>query len=226
MELQWFFRAMLRRWYLVAIPVLAVGAYVAYDYLNQPTAATGYRTVIRFTAAQTENAAEQPGGSVYENLWLPSEYTVRLLTDWIPTSSFRRAVAERAAEQGIVFAPEALPTRSDHDRSVGQLFIDYWGDADELATITDIALDVLNEENAVLPPFADEPAQVTVLDDVQVFPVAPPIVDTAEPVIRLALAMIAGVGLAALAEYLDPTLRTRDEVERAGLDVIVSLPRE
>jgi hypothetical protein len=225
MELQWFFRAMVRRWYLVLIPVLGVGAYVAYDYLNQPAGTVGYRTVVRFTAAQPENA-EQPGGSVYENLWLPSEYTVRLLTDWIPTSSFRRAVAERAAEQGIEFPPDALPTRADHDRSVGQLFIDYWRDADELATITEIALDVLNEENGVLPPFADGPAQVTVLDDVNIAPVAPPIVDTAEPLVRLALAVIAGVGLAALAEYLDPTLRTRDEVERTGIDVIASLPRE
>jgi capsular polysaccharide biosynthesis protein len=46
------------------------------------------------------------------------------------------------------------------------------------------------------------------------------------PLIRVGLGLLAGLGLAFLAHYLDPTLRRRDEVETLGLSVLASLPRD
>ena len=52
MELRWFFRALGRYWYLVAIPVVVVGGLVGYRVLTAPpTAGGGYTTVVRFSAA-------------------------------------------------------------------------------------------------------------------------------------------------------------------------------
>jgi capsular polysaccharide biosynthesis protein len=36
----------------------------------------------------------------------------------------------------------------------------------------------------------------------------------------------AGVGLAVLAEYLDMTIRSREEIEELGLHVLAEIPRE
>jgi len=43
--------------------------------------------------------------------------------------------------------------------------------------------------------------------------------------LRLGLGLLAGIGLAFLAEYLDPTLRQREQVEALGLPIIASIPR-
>jgi capsular polysaccharide biosynthesis protein len=43
--------------------------------------------------------------------------------------------------------------------------------------------------------------------------------------LRLALAAGAGIGLAFLVDYLDPTIRSRKELERMGLSVLVEIPK-
>jgi capsular polysaccharide biosynthesis protein len=225
-EIRWFFRTLLRRWYLVLIPVVVVGGYVFYTLLTTPPAqSSGFTTVIRFSAAQSIDALPDREGD-FQDVWLSSELTVKALTSWAQTTSFKSEVAARAAESGVTFEPNALATAADHERSVGQLFIS-WNNASELEIIAAAALDVLREDSQTyFPQFGDQPAQVTVLDDIRVNPNPPPIVDRFEPLVQVALAVLVGVGLAFLAEYMDPTVRYRDELERSGFEVIASIPRE
>ena len=42
----------------------------------------------------------------------------------------------------------------------------------------------------------------------------------------VAIALAAGFGLAMLAEYLDPTLRERREIEAIGLPVLGEIPKK
>jgi capsular polysaccharide biosynthesis protein len=108
---------------------------------------------------------------------------------------------------------------------VGQLFVS-WHDADELAVIVDAAIEVLTTRSQdYFPQLNGLPAQVRILDDPRITPVPPPLVDRFAPYIRLGLALLVGIGLAFLADYLDPTLRNREEVEALGLLVIASIPR-
>ncbi|MEL6150922.1 MAG: hypothetical protein AAFR56_14945 [Chloroflexota bacterium] len=225
-ELKWFVRALLRRWLVLLVPIVIVTGLVAYDLVTSPPAvSSGFTTVIRYSAAQSPDAIPNRDGD-YQDVWLSSELTVRALTEWILTTSFKREVSIRASEQGVEFAPEALPTAADHVRSVGQMFIS-WPDADELEIIAQAALDVLREDSQTyFPQFGDEPAQVTVLDDIRITPAPPPIVDRFEAVVRVGLGMLVGLALAVLAEWFDPTLRTRDEIEQTGIVVLASVPRE
>lgn len=226
MELQWFFRALIRQWYLVLAPIVIVGGYVAYEFVSTPQAAPGgFTTVIRFSIAPSTDALPQRDGD-FQDVWLSSELAVLNVNEWIRSTSFKREVAERAAERGVAFEPEALPTAADEVRSVGQLFLS-WGNADELVIIAEAALDAIREESHLyFGQFGDEPAQVTVLDDIRVVPQPTPIVDIFEPLVRVGLAVIVGIGFAALAEYLDPTLRTKNDIERYGIEVLVSIPRD
>jgi capsular polysaccharide biosynthesis protein len=43
--------------------------------------------------------------------------------------------------------------------------------------------------------------------------------------LRLILAIGAGVGLAFLVDYVDPTVRTRRELEAMGLEVLAEIPK-
>jgi len=226
LELKRLLRAFIRRWYLILIPLVIVSAYIAYTIATTPPAvSTGYTTVVRFSAAQAFDAIPNRDGD-YQDIWLSSELTVNTLTEWILTSSFKREVAARAAQQGVEIDPAALQTASDQERSVGQMFLS-WPDAEELDVIAQAALAVLREDSQrYFSQFGDEPAQVTVLDDIVIVPAPPPIVDRLEPLVQLGLAVIVGLGLATLAEYTDPTLRNLDDIKQTGLQVLVSVPRD
>jgi len=44
--------------------------------------------------------------------------------------------------------------------------------------------------------------------------------------LRVGLALVAGIGLALLAEYLDPTVRDREEIERMGFSILGEIPKK
>ncbi len=226
MDVKWFFLALWRRWWLVLLPPLIVGGVVAYQWLTAPPATqTVYTTVVRFSASQAPDALPNREGD-FQDVWLSSELAVKALTSWVQTGSFREQVAARVQARGLDTDLSGLSVAADHERSVGQLFLS-WPDADELETIASAALAALQEDSQIyFPQFGREPAQVTILDDVTVTAAPPAIVDRAEPLVQVTLAVLVGLGLAILAEYTDPTLRTQDEVRRAGLEVLVSVPRE
>jgi capsular polysaccharide biosynthesis protein len=126
---------------------------------------------------------------------------------------------------GVEINPAALGIAADNERSIGQVFLSY-PDAAALETITDATTEVLTTRNqAYFPQLGQAPADVVVLDEPVIAPQPPPLPDRFGPIIQLGLALLAGLGLAFLVEYLDPTLRHRDEVESLGLRVISSVPR-
>lgn len=221
MELMLIIQVLLRRWWLVVIPVVIVLAVVVPDLLRGG-AAGGYSVAIRYSAAQALEAIPGRDGD-YQDVWLASELTVNALTDWVRSTSFIDEIVQRA---NASFDRAQLGVAADNRRSVGQLFLSY-PDAAALETIAQTALTVLQTRaQAYFPQLGGQPAQVTVLDPVQVTPAPPPAADRLAPVIRLGLALLAGVGLAFLAEYLDPFVRRREQVEALDLPVIASIPRE
>lgn len=218
-------RVLLRRWWLVLIPVVVAAVFVVPDYLkNRSAASGGFTTTIHYTAAQVLDVPGRDGD--YQDIWLASELTVNALTDWVRTSTFTSEVAQKAAEHGLTFDPGALGVAADNERSVGQLTLG-WSDQEQLKIIAQSAIEVLQSRTQVyFPQLGDQNAQVRVLDTPNIAPAPPPIVDRFAPVIRMGLALLAGIGLAFLVEYLDPTLRRRDELEALGLPVVATIPKQ
>lgn len=79
---------------------------------------------------------------------------------------------------------------------------------------------------AYFPQLDANQVQVTILDTPRISPQPVSILDRLAPFVRIGLGLMAGIGLAFLAEYLDPTLRRRDEVEALGLRVVGAIPRK
>jgi capsular polysaccharide biosynthesis protein len=226
MELRTLWKIFLRRWWLVAIPAAAALAYALVGYLTAP-AAGGFATAIRFTAATPPG--DEAGG--YEDSeyypWLTSEYVVNALTDWVRTSSFAQEVSASLAARGVDIAAGAIQPaiNADNERSVMVLYLS-WPDAAQLASIAEAASDVLEQRSsAFFPQFGEGGVTVVRLDEPAVGPVPPPLSVRLDPLVRLGLGIAAGIGLAALVEYLDPTVRTRAEVEAMGLAVLAEVPR-
>jgi capsular polysaccharide biosynthesis protein len=66
--------------------------------------------------------------------------------------------------------------------------------------------------------------EVKPLDTPVISAVPPPLTARLNPLIRFGLGLVAGVALAFLVEYLDPTVRTRADVQALGIAILAEVP--
>lgn len=225
MELRRYWNIIRRRWLLMLIPVLIV---LAVGVATYRTPAIAFNTGVRFIVGQPPAAnSELKDEQRYYN-WLTSEYIVNGLTDWVRGGEFSAAVSEYLAEQGHEIPAQAVQAGlvADNARSMLTISLSY-GDAQVLALMMDGVIAVLTEENSqALPQLGGETAILTQLDQPQVNPLPAGIRTQLDLPLRILLALLAGVGLALLVEYLDPTIRDRHEAEQLGLEILGEIPRK
>lgn len=213
----------MRRWWLIVIPAAVVIVVSALTYSPPPPA--GYNVGMNFIVGQTPaTQAQNPDENRYYN-WLTSEYIVNGLTDWAVGGEFKTAVSTHLAAQGIDAPPHTFNVVADNVRSKLQLSIQH-GDAATLAQIMNAAMVVLTEQNAAaLPQLGGDTAVVIPVDQPVVTAIPGSFRSQLDIPLRIALALIAGVGLALLAEYLNTAVRSREEVEDLGLPVLGEIPK-
>jgi capsular polysaccharide biosynthesis protein len=222
MELKLVARMLRRRWWLLLLPALVVAFFAVPDLIrNEQVGSGGFTTSFRYSAAQEQSNLPNRDGD-YQDVWLASEFVVNAFTDWVRSSTFRDEL------QTIVGADvdlSLLGVAADNNRSIGLVIMSY-PDGDKLARIANAAITVLQTRNeAYFPHLGDAPAEVTIIDAPVVVPAAPPLTNRFAPIIQIGVALFVGLCLALLAEYLDQTLRTEDEVESQGLRVLASVPK-
>jgi hypothetical protein len=210
---------------VVLLAVMAAQGAFAPAALRQN--ASGYTTVVRFSAAQALDAIPNRDGD-FQDVWLSSELTVKALITWARTSSFAREVAFRAqAQHNLTIDPQLLGIAADHERKRGAIAHLVGTIQDELVKIAESALLVLqNQSQDYFPQFGNQPARVTVLDDIRITPVFPPITDRFGSVLQVGFALFSGFILAFTLEVTDRTVRRPDQITQLGLDILAYIPRE
>ncbi len=219
MELMMIWRVIMRRWWLILLPVIVAGVFVLPDMLRTGIRGDGgFSVTMRYTAHQALNAFPDRLGD-YQDVWLASELLVNALTDWVRTSRFADEVNQ------LVQNPPAWSLAADNQRSVGVITLSS-PDADGLAQIAEAVMTVISTRaQDYFPQLGDMPAQVVFLDMPTVTPAPPPLTDRFGGFLRLGLALIAGLGLAFLVDYLTPVVYYPDELDRMGLTVIGRIPK-
>lgn len=209
---------------MVLIPPLVVALFSAVTYQAPP--APGFNVGVNFIVAQSPSpGAELADEDRYYN-WLGSEYIVNGLTDWAVSGNFKTAVSTHLAQENIDVAPGNFSVIADNVRSRLQLSIQH-GDAETLAHIIDAAIVVLSEQNAeALPQLGGETAVLVLLDEPIVTPLPRSLSNLLDIPLRIAIGIAAGLGLALLAAYLDPTIRSREEAEALGVAVLGEIPKD
>jgi len=225
MELKQLWKILLRRWPLAVIPFVVVLALGLATYHRPPKA---YNVGINYTAGLPPPAGS---GAEYEDdryyPWLTSEYIANGLADWVKSTSFAAAVSEELARQGIEASAGAIrdSIAADNARSVLQLSMTH-GDRELLGAMINAATVVLQTRNVEAFPFMGENAVVVPLDEPVINQIPAGFRATLDLPLRLVLAVGAGLGLAFLADYMDPTVRDRRELEAIGFDVLAEIPRD
>jgi len=224
MEIRQIVRILLRRWWLVVIPAIVLGAVAVITY--QPAPQT-YAATLRFAVGYTPDPNSQSLYDRFYPAWLASEYIAGGLSDWAKTGNFANAVANDLTGRGLD-VPAAMVAGSivsDHQRSIVVLYFS-GSDPVTLQAIAEAAARVLQTRNAaIFPQNGPNGASVTALDNPTVVPTPPPLRARLDLPVRLALALAAGIVLAFVAHYFDPMIRERRDVETLGWPILGEIPR-
>lgn len=226
MELWLLWKVVKRRWWLIGLPVLVTLVYAAYSIWRHPPSGS-YNVTLRFTAAQPPDEPVDNYEDERYYPWLASEYVVNALADWVRTSTFAEELSTEIAQQDLNIPAGVLRggIAADNERSILILYLS-WGDSTQLETIAQAAITVLSERTgAYFPQLGDQGATVIPLDEPAVVPVPPPLTARLNPMMRVGFGLAAGFALAFLVEYLDSTVRNRQELEQLGLAVLAEIPR-
>lgn len=225
MELRQLWNILRCRWALALIPAIIV---LIAGVATWRPAPPSYNAGVRFIVGQPPGAAAADADEQRYYNWLTSEYIVNGLTDWVRGGKFAESVSKYLATQGIDVPPGAIQggLAADNARSMLTISLSS-GDAAQLEQMLDGVITVLIEDNAAaLPQLGGETAVLTQLDEPVVNQISGGIRSQLDLPLRVALALAAGLGLALLAHYLDPTVRDREEVARAGLPLMAEIPKE
>lgn len=230
MELIAIWNLVKRRWWLLALPTLAAVVVTLPTLANVVSPPVTYQVQVRLTAAAAPDNTLESATTPYEdNVYVPllaSEYVVVNMPSWITSDSFVNEVKDILRAPNPDLANEDLNGAfyADGFRSILTLYVT-WDDSTEIREMATAAITVLQTRNQdYFPQFAAEPVKVVPLDTVDVVEIAPPITARLGPLVRILLGAVAGVGLAVLAEYLDPTIHARQDIEALGLSVIAEIP--
>ncbi len=232
MELIAVWHLLKRRWWLIALPFGAALLLTLPTLKNIAAPPVTYSVQMRLTAAAPPGTPIEGVTTPYEDtVYVPllaSEYVVVNLPHWITSDRFADEVSQLLSQQDLNISRDDLRPAffADSFRSILTLYVS-WDDETEIRAIAAAAVEVLQTRNQTyFPQFAAEPVQVVALDDVRVNQSAPPITIRITPLIKIFMGLVAGVGLAVLAEYLDDGIHSRADVESLGLTVLAEIPRE
>jgi len=223
MELRTYWKILIRRWWLIAVPVTIVALHVAMTY--SPPGPV-YQVVMRFAAGTKPAGLSQDYDRYYP--WLTSEYIANGLADVAETGVFAQAVASRLATAGHQVTPSTLQPAivTDNAQSILVIYLT-WPDAEQITALADaITAELTGNAAAYFPQLEGVEPAVRPLDTPEPVPLPPGLrTQLMGPAIKVGLAAGLGIALALLWHYLDPTVREAAELEDLGLEVLAQIPR-
>lgn len=223
MELKLYWHIIRKRLWLV----LGLIALVALSYwvFRPPTIQT-YTAHMRFVVGLKP---EPNTGNYYTYdryyTWLTAEYLVDDLAEIVKSRAFANDVAALA---GIDIPPGAIQAATSAGKLHRILNVSItWSNAQELAHIANACVETfLKRGDAYFAQLGTDSGVFSLIDPPNIVPNAPSLRQRLDLPLRLILALVAGLGLAFLLDYLDDTVRHRADLEELNLSILAEIPRE
>ncbi len=224
MELRRYWTIVYQRLWVVALLVaVVVGVSWAIRRTPHPT----YQASMRFILGIAPEARQ---GQYYTYdryyAWLSSEYLVDDFSEIVKSQAFAEDVSARLAERGIAVPVGAIQGSAFTQKRHRILTLTITRpDPLQAQEIGQAAAAALREGSArYFAQLGSEGAEVHLIDEPQVRQVHPSLREKLDLPLRGVLALLTGVGLAFLLEYLDDTVRSAEELESLGLRVLGEIP--
>ena len=229
MELREYWEIFKRRWWIPVLLMLLVGFLSILQLRPWEARPVSYSASMRMLvgvmpAAEQDLTAYDP--RYYA--WLTSEYLVDDFTEVVGSQLFAANVSDRLADQAIDVPVGVIQGSAATGKQHRIITLGFsGGDEAEVKAIADAAAREL-EENATgdVRQLGTDGAGVTLIDGPGVGVVGPSLSSRLDLPLRMALAFLVGLGLIFLLEYLDTSIRKREELDEIGLSVIGEIPKE
>ncbi len=228
MELHQYWQIYRRRWWLPPALALAVALISLLQLRPWQQPPPSYTASLRLLVG----VLPAPGADVtsYDPryyAWQTSEYLVDDFTEVLRSDLFAQKVSQRLTEQGITIPAGLIQGSSATGRLHRILSLSLsWPDQPGLEAITAAVVAELTENIPFyFQQLGTENSFATILDAPRVAAVGPSLRQRIELPLRIALALLAGILLVFLLDYLDTTIRNRQEVEGLGLPLLGEIPR-
>jgi capsular polysaccharide biosynthesis protein len=226
MELKDYFRVIWRYWWLTAglVVVVGVGSWI---FRAQP--APQYQASVRFTiGVNAPPATEVSGYDPILTSYQASEYIRDDFVEIVKSDAFADDVNAMLAKMGasdIKISKGNISAAIEKQRRLMSMTIT-WHDATQAQKIADAAVQNLSENNAkYFSQLGAAGASVAVIDKPVAYRVGASLREQLDIPIRLLLALLAGIALAFILDYLDTSVRDARDAEALGLRVIGEIPR-
>ncbi len=229
MEIRAYWQIIRRRWWIPLLLTLFVALLSALQLRPWQTPAPTYSASLRLLVGVMP--AADVDMTLYDAryyAWQTSEYLVDDFTEVVSSSLFAGNVRQRLADQGIIIPPGAIRGSSATGRlhRVLSLTIN-WPSQQELAAIAAAVIDELTMNNAYyFKQLGTENTQITVLDQPTISTVEPSLRFRIEWPLRVLLALVVGLGIVLLLDYLDTSVRSSQDLEAIGVPVLGMIPKE
>jgi uncharacterized protein involved in exopolysaccharide biosynthesis len=219
MELRQYWQIIWRRWWLIAA---LVGIVLAVSVVTYSEPEPAYTATMRFAIGiEGDEPVSVVSGDGRSDAWLASEYLADDLSEVLKGGDFAARISEWVGFQvpaGTIFA-----SREHRIMTVNIT----WQDRDQVQTIAEaVGAAVKDGGAAYFPQLLGVEAEAVLIDGPGIGQVGRSLRDKLHLPIRLFVALVAGVALAFLWDYLDNTVRDRSEVEALGVSVLAEIPRE
>jgi capsular polysaccharide biosynthesis protein len=217
MELRQYWRIILRRWWLIAALVAIVLAVSLVTYSEPaPTYVATMRFAIGIEGDEPVSAVSGDGRS---DAWLASEYLADDLSEVLKGGDFAARISEQVdfdVPAGAIFA--------SREHRVMTVTIT-WQDRDQVQAIAEAVGAVVKDGGAsYFPQLLGVEAKAVLIDGPGIGQAGRSLRDKLDLPIRLFVALVAGVALVFLWDYLDDTVRDRGEIEALGTPVLGEIP--
>jgi capsular polysaccharide biosynthesis protein len=226
MELKDYFRVVWRYWRLIAALVVGVGV-GSWIFRTQP--APQYQASVRFTIGV--NAPPATAVSGYDPIltsYQASEYIRDDFVEIIKSDSFAddvNASLARIDVNDIKVSKGNISAAIEKQRRLMSMTIT-WHDAAQAQKIADAAVKNLSENNAkYFAQLGAAGASIAVIDKPAAYRVGTSLREQLDIPIRVLLALLTGIALAFILDYLDTSVRDGRDAEGLGLRVVGEIPK-
>jgi len=218
MELRRYWQIIWRRWWLIAV-LLAVVLIVSLMTYRSP--APVYQANMRFAIGiEGDEPVNAISGEGRSDAWLASEYLADDLSEVLKGGDMAAKVGDR-----VGFTVPAGTIWAGREHRIMSVTIT-WGDPEQIIKIAEAVGAIVQDAGAgYFPQLTGVPARAVLIDGPGIVQVGRSLKDKLDLPIRLFVALVAGVALAFLWDYLDATVRDRAELESLNLHVLGEIPR-
>lgn len=227
MEFRTYLAILRRRWLIPAILLALTLAFTLITQRPWQPRPPSYALGMSFSVG----VQPQAGGDVYDYdgyyTALASEYLIDDFSEIVKGSEFAAAVSARLAAENITVPPGAIQgsTQTGTLHRILQVTV-YGGNPEQLRVIAEAVIATLSEDaHLFMPRLLAGQGAVYLVNHGDAVALGPSLRQRLDLPLRLVLALLAGIGLVYLLEYVDDRVQNRAQLEAIGIPVLGEIPR-